>query len=132
MFFGKLVKNIFITLGVLVLCINIYLWSVAIQTGTQTPNIEYFGFYKFFSNFERMPTFNNFVNTIMHLTTLFSDMSGWELALSILTLGTYFIAKFTWYIMQIILALGIDLIRWFIWIFGFFGIQVDVSNINIF
>lgn len=130
MFFNRLIRNIFIFFLVFIITVNVYYWSIAITQGTQD-NVQYTGFYVIFQNLEKFPGLSLLVDSINRLVEVFSDMSGWEKALAIITLGVSIVAKFCWYLTQIIVCLGLDLIRMFLWIFGFFGITSINMNWNI-
>lgn len=121
MFFNRLVRNIFIFFLVFIVTVNIYYWSVAITQGTQD-QVQYTGFYMIFKNLEQFPGLTLLIESVERMIEVMSDMTGWEKALAIITLGVSVVAKFSWYLAQIIVCLGLDVIRLFLWLFGFFGI----------
>ena len=124
MFFNRLVRNIFVFLLGFILAINIYYFSIAIQFGTQD-NVKYVGFYTFFKNFEKMPRFEVFVESIKDFINLTQDWSSWRGGLAVITLGLSTIAEFTYYLTKAIICILIDVLRIFILILGFFGINVE-------
>lgn len=128
MFFDKLVRNIVIFLIGFVLAINIYYWVIAIQVGTQD-QVNYVGFYTFFKNFETMPRFETFVDSIQDFANIFADWSAWKTVLSIITLGIVQLVQFTWYVSKAIICLVIDLFRILAWLFGFLGITIDAPTV---
>lgn len=123
MFFNRLVRNIFVFLLGFVIAINIYYFAIAIQFGTQD-DVEYIGFYRFFKNFEKMPRFEVFLESIKDFVNLTQEWTGWRGAVAVLTLGLSTIAEFSYYLTKAILCVLVDVIRILIWILGFFGVDV--------
>lgn len=128
MFFDKLIRNIVIFLIGFVLAVNIYYWTIAIQVGTQD-EMTYVGFYQFFKNFEKMPRFEYFTQSIQSFSDMFTDWSGWKTALAVITLGISVVAEFCKYVSEALIMLFIDLLRIFIWLFGFIGVNIEPSPI---
>lgn len=125
MFFGRIVRNIFIFLLIFVLTVNIYLWSMYISGG-QTGTFKYTGFYNFFKNFENMPRFEYFISMWKHLADMFTKWSAWQTALAIFTGGISTVAEFTVKLTELVVTLFIEFFRYIIWLFGFIGADTSV------
>lgn len=119
MYFGKLVRIIVSSFLIFVLAILIVEWISSIQLGMD--DFQYHGFYSFMKHLEEFPNFDFFLESLKDFRNLFTDWSGWQIGLAIVTLGVSKLVEFTWYVTKAVSMLFFDFFRIIVWLIGFFG-----------
>lgn len=125
MFFGRIVRNIFIFLIGFLLVINVYYWSMSINPDYGTGKFQFVGFYNFFKNFENMPKFEVFLASVNKFRNFFTEWTAGQTVLAIITGGISFIAQTLARFSEMLIMLVVEFFRYLIWLFGFIGVQTN-------